>query len=115
MKQAKIILIILCVGSLHILAQQPQTIVFKVRKEYKTENVRDVRSVDEPAFIVVEENATFNGGDLGEFRNWVQRKLVYPQEAAKLRREGRVFIQFAVNSKGEVCDVKSCVQQEICY
>ena len=66
----------------------------------------EVVEKEEPAFIVVEENATFKGGDLGAFRNDVQGKLVYPQQAAENGSEGRVFIQFAVNSHGDVCDVK---------
>jgi len=60
----------------------------------------------EPAFIVVEESATFQGGDLNTFRNWIQTNLVYPQQAAENGSEGRVFIQFAVNSRGEICDIK---------
>ena len=60
----------------------------------------------EPAFIVVEENATFQGGDLNTFRNWVQEKLVYPEKSAEDGSQGRVFIQFAVNSKGDICDIK---------
>jgi len=61
---------------------------------------------EEPAFIVVEENASFQGGDLNTFRNWVQEKLVYPQQSFENGSQGRVFIQFAVNSKGDICDIK---------
>jgi len=70
------------------------------------ETKQEVVAQEEPAFIVVEENATFKGGDLGAFRNDVQGKLVYPQQAAENGSEGRVFIQFAVNSRGDVCDIK---------
>jgi len=68
---------------------------------------KDINNTDkEPAFIVVEENASFQGGDLGSFRNWVQEKLVYPQQSFENGSQGRVFIQFAVNSKGDICDIK---------
>jgi protein TonB len=36
----------------------------------------------------------------------VQENLEYPEEAIKNGIFGRVTIQFAVNSKGEVCDIK---------
>lgn len=61
---------------------------------------------EEPAFIVVEEEAAFQGGDLNSFRNWIQTNLNYPELAAENGSEGKVFIQFAVNSKGEICDVR---------
>lgn len=63
-------------------------------------------SNDEPTFLVVEEPATFQGGDINTFRNWVSENLVYPKEAAKNKIEGKVYIQFAVNSKGKVVDIK---------
>jgi len=79
----------------------PPAELTSVVEEKKPEVVQE-----EPAFIVVEENATFKGGDLGAFRNDVQGKLVYPQQAAENGSEGRVFIQFAINSHGDVCDIK---------
>jgi periplasmic protein TonB len=61
---------------------------------------------EEPAFIIVEEPATFQGGDLNSFRTWVEKNLEYPAIAAENGIQGKVFVQFAVNSKGEVVDVK---------
>jgi protein TonB len=61
---------------------------------------------DEPAFVFVEEQATFQGGDLNSFRDWVQKNLVYPPVAVENGIFGRVTVQFAVNSRGEVVDVK---------
>jgi len=61
---------------------------------------------DEPAFVFVEEQATFQGGDLNAFREWVQKNLVYPPVAVENGIFGRVTVQFAVNSRGEVVDVK---------
>jgi len=60
----------------------------------------------EPAFYIVEEQATFQGGDVSAFRDWVQKNLVYPPEAIKNGIFGKVTVQFAVSSKGKVCDVK---------
>jgi protein TonB len=61
---------------------------------------------DEPAFVFVEEQATFQGGSLEAFREWVQKNLVYPPVAVENGIFGRVTVQFAVNSRGEVVDVK---------
>ncbi len=70
--------------------------------ETKTEEV----VAEEPVFVAVEEEATFQGGDLNTFRNWIANNLVYPQQAAENNSQGRVFVQFCVNSKGAVVDVK---------
>jgi TonB family protein len=61
---------------------------------------------DEPAFVFVEEQALFQGGTLDVFREWVQKHLIYPDEAIKQGIFGRITIQFAVNSEGKVCDIK---------
>ena len=61
---------------------------------------------EEPAFVFVEEQATFQGGSLESFRDWVQQNVVYPAVAVENGIFGRVTVQFAVNSRGEVVDVK---------
>jgi len=58
----------------------------------------------EEVFVVVEESATFQGGDVNGFRNWVQGSLTYPAEAAEQGISGKVIVQFAVNSKGKLVD-----------
>jgi len=60
---------------------------------------------EEPVFIFVEEEATFRGGTVEDFRNWVQENLVYPPLAIENNVFGRVTVQFAVNSQGEIVDV----------
>jgi len=57
-------------------------------------------------FIIVEEQATFLGGDVNSFRDWVKKNIKYPTVATKNGISGRVFVQYAVNSNGEVVDVK---------
>jgi TonB family protein len=61
---------------------------------------------NEPVFVMVEFSAEFKGGDISYFREWVQKNLVYPPEAVKNGIFGRVTVQFAINSKGKVCNVK---------
>jgi TonB family protein len=62
--------------------------------------------IQEPAFVFVEEQASFQGGTLDNFREWVQNNLVVPRKGPKKDFIGRVTVQFAVNSKGDVTDVK---------
>lgn len=77
----------------------PETIEVAVEEE-------PVIVEDEPAFVFVEEQATFQGGDVSTFRQWVQNNLVYPPVAVENGIFGRVTVQFAVNSRGDVVDVK---------
>jgi len=60
----------------------------------------------EPAFVFVEQQASFQGGSLENFREWVQKNLKYPAVAKENGIFGRIAVQFAVNSQGKVCDVK---------
>ena len=62
--------------------------------------------VEEEAFIIVEEQATFQGGDVKAFSDWVTKNILYPVVAAENGIQGKVYVQYAVNSKGEVVDVK---------
>lgn len=84
----------------------PQTVVFKVRKVQRDviQIVEEIMS-EEP-YIVVEENATFRGGDVNTFRTWIQQNLVYPPAAAEAGISGKVFVQFCVDTRGRVCNVK---------
>lgn len=70
MKQQKIVMILAFIAfAIKLTAQlPPQTVVFKVRKAQPTQEL---------AFLNVEESATFQGGDLNDFRNWVQQNVMY--------------------------------------
>ncbi len=60
----------------------------------------------EQVFVVVEENATFMGGDLEAFRAWILEHLKYPESAAEMGIEGKVILSFIINSKGVVENTK---------
>lgn len=68
---------------------------------------RELVDIDEnePVFVFVENTALFQGGDLNDFRIWVQENLVYPPEAVENNIFGRVTVQFTVDSQGEIKDV----------
>jgi TonB family protein len=84
-----------------------------VKPAAKTENVSekqmaniDQNSADEPAFTLVDQQATFQGGNQGAFRKWVQNNLVYPQEAKDNKIEGTYLVYFSVSAIGQVCDIE---------
>ena len=66
-------------------------------------------AAEEEVFVIVEDMPSFRGKQgnegLNEFRAWTSKSLRYPEVAAENGISGRVFVQFAVDSKGEVCDV----------
>jgi periplasmic protein TonB len=52
--------------------------------------------------MTVSEPAMFNGGDLNEFNKWVAQNLKYPQLAIENQIQGKVIVQFVVNTKGKI-------------
>jgi periplasmic protein TonB len=60
---------------------------------------------DEP-FMLVEVPPTFKGGGLEEFRNWVQKRTVYPVAAQDNGIQGKVYLTFIVERDGSVSNVK---------
>jgi len=57
-------------------------------------------------FVVVEQSATFNGGDISTFSKWIANNLRYPEEAIRDDIQGRAFVQFVVTRKGKVDQIK---------
>jgi TonB family protein len=60
---------------------------------------------DTPIFNA-EQMPTFEGGDLSDFRAWVQSQLVYPREAVEKKIGGRVILRFVVERDGSVSNVE---------
>lgn len=61
--------------------------------------------VEEEIFVVVEDMPTFRGGDVNKFREWVQKRVNYPQIAAENGIQGKVYIMFVVEPDGSVSNV----------
>lgn len=57
-------------------------------------------------FELVEVKPSFNGGDANEFLKWVNSRLVYPEIAKKNGIQGRVTLQYTIDSNGCVQNVK---------
>lgn len=60
---------------------------------------------EEIPFVMVEERPRFQGGDENAFTAWVGERLVYPEIAKENGVQGRVYLQFRVNTDGSVSDV----------
>ncbi len=55
-------------------------------------------------FVIVEEMPAFRGSDLYSFKDYIQRKIKYPQEAIEKHISGRVYARFTINRSGELVD-----------
>jgi protein TonB len=56
-------------------------------------------------FFMVEVMPTFRGGDINNFREWVQKRTNYPQAAIENKIRGTVFLTFIVEKDGSVSNV----------
>ena len=75
---------------------------FDVNQAIEVAPVQTEEVFEEEIFIVVEEKASFMGGDEGTFRNWVQQRVKYPAIAQENGIQGKVTISFVVNTDGSV-------------
>lgn len=60
---------------------------------------------EQEVFFVVEDMPTFQGQSSDAFRIYIQQNLKYPIIAQENGISGRVFVQFDVNTKGEITNV----------
>jgi protein TonB len=61
---------------------------------------------EEEVFIIVEDMPKFQGGDQSKFRGYIAQNLHYPDSASAKGISGRVFVQFVVNSEGNIVNAK---------
>lgn len=73
--------------------------------DYHAEVVEEVVEEEAIPFALVEEKPKFKGGDANTFSKWVNSRLVYPEIAKENGVQGRVTLQFTVNTDGTVSNV----------
>ncbi len=61
---------------------------------------------EEQIFLAAEFMPEFQGGDLNKFREWVQKKLVYPVIAAENGIQGTVVIAFVIERDGTLTNIE---------
>ena len=74
--------------------------------DYYAEVAEEVIEEEVIPFAIVEEKPKFQGGDANTFSKWVNSKLVYPEIAKENGIQGRVTLQFTVNTDGSVSNVQ---------
>lgn len=72
---------------------------------YQEIAVVEEEEADAPVFFIVEEMPKFPGGEEA-LRRYIAQSVKYPAIAQENGIQGRVFVSFVVNTKGEVTDVK---------
>jgi protein TonB len=75
-------------------------------KDYVVEQEEEVVEEEEVPFAIVEQKPTFQGGDANTFTKWVFSKIVYPEIAKENGVQGRVTLQFTIETDGSVKNVK---------
>ncbi|MBQ7773818.1 MAG: energy transducer TonB [Bacteroidales bacterium] len=76
-------------------------------KDYVVEQVEEeVVEEEEIPFAIVEQKPSFQGGDANTFTKWVFGKIVYPEIAKENGVQGRVTLQFTIDTDGSVRNVK---------
>jgi protein TonB len=73
---------------------------------FDVDEVEEEIDEDDEIFTILEDPATFRGGGLPEFRNWVMERLRYPQIAQENGIQGNVIIEFVVDTNGEIANIK---------
>jgi Ca-activated chloride channel family protein len=56
---------------------------------------------DKPTYVSLESSPEFKGGEKA-FREFLQKNLIYPQEAKEKGIEGTVYVEFIVNADGSI-------------
>lgn len=79
---------------------------FDMNQAIEVAPVQTEEVFEEEIFIIVEEKASFMGGDEGTFRNWVQERVKYPAIAQENGIHGKVIISFVVNTDGSVSNIE---------
>ena len=79
---------------------------FDMNQAIEVAPVQTEEVFEEEIFIIVEEKASFMGGDEGTFRNWEQLRVKYPAIAQENGIQGKVIISFVVNTDGSVSNIE---------
>jgi Ca-activated chloride channel homolog len=85
----------------------------RLKQGYSQAASYDMVSIDDEAefdeaevFVLVEQMPKFQGGDQKDFIEYIQKHIIYPEKAKENGIFGRVFVQFVINEKGELVDIK---------
>ena len=77
-------------------------VVFRITAKAQDTKASETKGSGEEPFLAVETPPQFNGGDIGEFRRWVQMNVGYPAEALGKNIYGKVLVSFVIEKDGSV-------------
>lgn len=94
--------------SMHIFYGEPleNEINWKLSSDQAIDIVEFDELEEKEVFLIVENMPTFNGGDISQFKEYINRNLKYPIIAAEKGIQGKVYIQFIIDINGFVTDAK---------
>ncbi len=83
---------------------ESETAFIILRKGDRMNTLADITKSNDEVFTIVEESAEPKGG-MEEFYRHLATVITYPTEARQKGIEGRVFVEFIVNTDGSISDV----------
>ena len=75
---------------------------FRITATAQDTKTSENKGSGEEPFLVVDTPPQFNGGDIGEFRRWVQMNVKYPADALGKNIYGKVLVTFVIEKDGSV-------------
>ena len=75
---------------------------FRITATAQDTKTSENKGSGEEPFLVVDTPPQFNGGDIGEFRRWVQMNVKYPAEALGKKIYWKVLVTFVIEKDGSV-------------
>ncbi|HNV29669.1 MAG TPA: M56 family metallopeptidase [Cyclobacteriaceae bacterium] len=90
--------------SIHVIKTEEQSFVI-LEKGEQTNRIADMTMAEGEVFTIVEESAEPKNG-MEELWGHFAKTIKYPVEARQKGIEGRVFVQFIVNTDGSISDVE---------
>lgn len=82
------------------------TIERRTKEPITTNPTEVVAAVDkEQVFLIVENMPRFEVEGYGNFKDYINREIKYPENSAKERITGRIFVKFVIRTDGSVDDV----------
>jgi TonB family protein len=91
------------IKSISVIKAADQSFVI-LQKGDKTDMLSNMTAVDGEIFTIVEESASPTGG-FPKLYEYIGANIKYPQEARTKGIEGKVFVEFIVNTDGSLSDI----------
>lgn len=82
------------------------TELVKIEQEDTVKTNDEKKKSSENVYYKVEKMPRFQGKESGHFRNFIAENLNYPEEAAKHKLSGKVYVSFTIDIEGNLVDAE---------